>query len=77
MCELYQIPRKEAYALASLVVDIRVTQIVNLVKGAHAVLPHGAIKYPVREQPVTSKSLHALRRPMRNDNKTSQTRERT
>ena len=44
MCELYQIPRKEAYALASLVVDIRVTQIVNLVKGAHAVLPHGAIK---------------------------------
>ena len=44
MCELYQIPRKEAHALASLVVDIRVTQIVNTVKGIHAVLPHGAIK---------------------------------
>lgn len=44
MCELYKIPRKEAYALASLVVDIRVTQIVNLVKGAHAILPHRAIE---------------------------------
>ena len=44
MCELYQIPRKEAHALASLVVDIRVTQIVNTVKGIHAVLPHGTIK---------------------------------
>ncbi len=36
--------RHEALALASVLVDMRVTQIVNQVRGAHAVLPHGAIK---------------------------------
>ena len=30
-------------ALASLVVDMRITQIVNQVRGVHAVLPHGAV----------------------------------
>jgi acetamidase/formamidase len=35
--------RREALALASLVVDLRVTQMVNGVVGVHAVLPHGAI----------------------------------
>ena len=35
--------RPQAIALASLVVDVRVTQIANGVLGAHAVLPHGAI----------------------------------
>ena len=35
--------RKHAMSLASLVVDLRVTQIVNGVKGVHAVLPHGAL----------------------------------
>ena len=35
--------RREALAFASLVVDLRVTQIVNGVVGVHAVLPHGAI----------------------------------
>jgi acetamidase/formamidase len=35
--------RRDALALASLVVDLRVTQMVNGVVGVHAVLPHGAI----------------------------------
>ncbi|HEY7349897.1 MAG TPA: acetamidase/formamidase family protein [Ktedonobacterales bacterium] len=42
--EHYQLERLEALALASLVVDLRVTQIVNGVCGIHAVLPPGAIK---------------------------------
>ena len=36
--------RADALALASLVVDLRVTQMVNGVSGIHAVLPHGAIR---------------------------------
>jgi acetamidase/formamidase len=36
--------RSEALALASLVVDLRVTQVVNEVQGVHAVLPHGALR---------------------------------
>ncbi|WNB92557.1 acetamidase/formamidase family protein [Bacillus sp. NEB1478] len=43
MKELYGYERKEALALASLVVDLRITQIVNGVQGVHAMLPHGAI----------------------------------
>jgi acetamidase/formamidase len=35
--------RKEALMLASMVVDLRVTQVVNVTKGVHAVLPHGAL----------------------------------
>jgi acetamidase/formamidase len=38
--------RADGLALASLVVDLRVTQIVNGVRGVHAVLPHGAIRFP-------------------------------
>ncbi|SES62342.1 Acetamidase/formamidase [Oceanobacillus limi] len=41
---LYNIERTEAYALASLVVDLRITQIVNTVKGVHAVLPFDSIR---------------------------------
>ena len=37
--------RGEAYALASVVVDLRVTQIVNGVKGVHAVLAHDAVRF--------------------------------
>ena len=44
MNEQYQIPRAQALGLASLVVDLRVTQIVNGVMGVHAVLPYDAIK---------------------------------
>ena len=35
--------RRDALALASLVVDLRITQVVNGVMGVHAVLPHGAL----------------------------------
>jgi acetamidase/formamidase len=37
--------RADALALASLVVDVRVTQLVNDVLGVHAMLPHGAIRF--------------------------------
>jgi len=43
MGELYGVERKEAVALASCIVDLRISQIVNGVKGVHAVLPHGAL----------------------------------
>lgn len=41
--ERYGLGRKKAWALASVAVDMRVTQVVNQVKGVHALLPHGAI----------------------------------
>jgi acetamidase/formamidase len=41
---LHDVTRPVALALASTVVDVRVTQVVNGVKGAHAVLQHGAIR---------------------------------
>ena len=45
MCEMYGITdRADALALASVTVDMRVTQIVNQVRGVHAFLPHGAIR---------------------------------
>ncbi|GAK39006.1 hypothetical protein TCA2_0732 [Paenibacillus sp. TCA20] len=44
MGEMYGFERKEALALASLVVDLRITQLVNGVRGVHAVLNHGSIK---------------------------------
>ncbi len=44
MSERHALPRADALALASLVVDLRVTQIVNGVQGVHAVLPHNAIE---------------------------------
>jgi acetamidase/formamidase len=40
----YGVPRPEAVALASVAVDLRVTQLVNQVVGAHAVLPPGALR---------------------------------
>jgi len=43
MEELYDLPRPEALALASLVVDLRITQVVNGVRGVHALLPHGVL----------------------------------
>ncbi|CAA9564916.1 MAG: hypothetical protein AVDCRST_MAG49-2822 [uncultured Thermomicrobiales bacterium] len=46
MGELHGLPRPEALALASLVVDLRITQVVNGVRGVHAVLPHGALGAP-------------------------------
>ncbi|PEJ57449.1 acetamidase [Bacillus sp. AFS002410] len=38
--ELYGIEKTEAVALASVCVDLRITQIVNHMKGVHAILPH-------------------------------------
>ena len=43
MMEQYNVNRARALALASVVVDLRITQIVNGVRGVHAVLPHGAL----------------------------------
>jgi acetamidase/formamidase len=43
ICEQYGTGRREALALASVAVDLRVTQIVNRVRGVHALLPDGAI----------------------------------
>lgn len=43
MTELYDISRTEAYAYASLVVDLRITQIVNSSKGVHAFLAFDAL----------------------------------
>jgi acetamidase/formamidase len=41
---LYGVSRRDAMALASVAVDLRVTQIVNQTVGAHAVLPPEAIR---------------------------------
>lgn len=41
---LHDVDRGTALALASVAVDLRVTQVVNGVKGVHAVLGHGAIR---------------------------------
>lgn len=43
MVEKHGMGRKEALAMASLVVDLRITQIVNGTRGVHAVLPDTAI----------------------------------
>ena len=48
MGELHGLERRDALALASLVVDLRVTQVVNGVQGVHALLPHGALKMPAK-----------------------------
>lgn len=44
MCKLFNLSRVEAIALGSTVVDLRITQVVNGIKGVHAVLPHGALR---------------------------------
>ncbi len=44
MQRFYGLKRIDAAALASVAVDLRVTQIVNRLRGVHALLPHGAIR---------------------------------
>ena len=44
MGEVYGLRVKEALALAGLVIDLRINQIVNGVKGVHAILPHDAVE---------------------------------
>ena len=46
MGDLYGLARPDALALASLVVDLRVTQVVNGIQGVHALLPHKALSLP-------------------------------
>jgi acetamidase/formamidase len=41
--ELYGLSRVEAMAIGSSVIDLRITQIVNGIKGVHACLPHGIL----------------------------------
>jgi acetamidase/formamidase len=43
MSSEFGIERREALSLCSLLVDLRVTQVVNDVVGVHAILPHGLI----------------------------------
>lgn len=45
MVREHGLERADALALASLVVDVRVTQLVNNARGVHAVLPHDAIRF--------------------------------
>lgn len=42
--QFHSVSKTEAVALASVAVDLHVTQVVNGVKGVHAILPHGAIR---------------------------------
>jgi len=44
LTERYGLPRLDALALASVLVEVRVTQLVNGVRGAHAILPHDALR---------------------------------
>lgn len=44
MEQFYGISRTEATALSSVAVDLHVTQVVNDVKGVHAILPHGVLR---------------------------------
>ena len=44
MQSTHDLTRKDALALASVVVDLHITQVVNGVQGVHALLPHDALK---------------------------------
>lgn len=44
MKRLHSLERLDALALASVTVDFHITQVVNQKRGAHAILPHGAIQ---------------------------------
>ncbi|MDG4809640.1 hypothetical protein O7634_23060 [Micromonospora sp. WMMD1120] len=48
MRRLHGLSRPDAVALASVAVDVRVTQIVNQTVGAHAVLRDDAVRWPQR-----------------------------
>ena len=41
----FGVGRLDALALASVAVDMRITQMVNQVRGVHALLPHGALSH--------------------------------
>ena len=48
LVERYDCERKEALAMASLAVSLRVTQVVNRARGVHAILPHGVLDGALR-----------------------------
>ncbi len=50
MTEEWNLERKEALSLSSLLVNFHVTQVVNGVKGIHAMLPHHVISGILREK---------------------------
>ncbi len=54
----YGLDRHQALGIASVVVDLHVTQIVNGVKGVHAVLPHDAIQGLYARQPGGWSNIH-------------------
>src|SRR5262245_292219 len=58
MGELYGLSSKDALSMASLVVHLRVTQVVNGVRGVHAILPHGAFEplNRIPKRPATPRS---------------------
>jgi acetamidase/formamidase len=58
MGELYGLSLKDALSMASLVVHLRVTQIVNGVRGVHAIFPHGALEplNGIPKRPSTSRT---------------------
>jgi acetamidase/formamidase len=58
MGELYGLKGKEALALAGLVVDLRVTQVVNGVRGVHAVLPHDAMEKAAADRSTNPPFIH-------------------
>jgi acetamidase/formamidase len=64
MGELYGLSSKDALSMASLVVHLRVTQIVNGVKGVHAILPHGALE-PLNKIPKRPSTSHTGRETLR------------
>jgi acetamidase/formamidase len=64
MGELYGLSSKDALSMASLVVHLRVTQIVNGVRGVHAILPHGALE-PLTKIPTRPSSSRSRREKVR------------
>jgi acetamidase/formamidase len=64
MGELYGLSSKDALSMASLVVHLRVTQIVNGVRGVHAILPHGALE-PLTKTPRRPSSSRTRRDKLR------------
>jgi len=64
MGELYGLPSKDALSMASLIVHLRITQMVNGVRGVHAILPHGALE-PLNRIPKRPSTSHTRREKVR------------
>ena len=64
MGELYGLSSKDALSMASLVVHLRITQIVNGVRGVHAILPHRALE-PLNKIPKRPSTSYTRREKVR------------